>query len=99
MSASPQPSTIFIIENQKLQLLNLIIGVRENNRKLSYKLIWMTTKVPSIHELAKSLERLKESSVLSVIMEAGKCSSLVLLEAREWYRERKYMIIQRSLSS
>uniref|UniRef100_A0A8C3VTE7 Uncharacterized protein n=1 Tax=Catagonus wagneri TaxID=51154 RepID=A0A8C3VTE7_9CETA len=56
-SASPgQLSIIFIPANWSLQFLKLIVGRRVNDSRLTYKLIWVSTKVSSIHNLAKSSE-------------------------------------------
>uniref|UniRef100_A0A8C0Q3R2 Uncharacterized protein n=3 Tax=Canis lupus TaxID=9612 RepID=A0A8C0Q3R2_CANLF len=39
-----EPYMIFTTANWNLQFLKLIVG-RESNSRLTYKLIWMTTKV------------------------------------------------------
>uniref|UniRef100_A0A8C4ML46 Uncharacterized protein n=1 Tax=Equus asinus TaxID=9793 RepID=A0A8C4ML46_EQUAS len=44
--ASPgQTSMVFITANWNPQFFKLIVGRRENNSRLTYKLIWITTKV------------------------------------------------------
>uniref|UniRef100_A0A4X1VEE1 Uncharacterized protein n=1 Tax=Sus scrofa TaxID=9823 RepID=A0A4X1VEE1_PIG len=56
-SANPgQLSMIFIPANWSLQFLKLIVDRRVNDSRLIYKLVWMTTKVSSIHKLAESSE-------------------------------------------
>lgn len=56
-SASPDQSfMIFITANQNLLSFELIAGRRENNSRLTYKLIWITTKVSSTRDLTKSSE-------------------------------------------